>query len=50
MGKKFDRLAREVSREYQKRGFTKKHSDYIGRATAGKVARQVGKAPRRKRR
>lgn len=35
----FEKLEREVAGEYRARGFPRKRAEYIGRATAGKVAR-----------
>ena len=45
----FQRLARHVKREYLRRGFSPKRAAYIGRATAGRVARakRARKARRR---
>lgn len=39
MGKKFKKLERKIEREYEKRGYGKKKSEYIGRATAGMIYR-----------
>jgi DNA-binding transcriptional regulator YdaS (Cro superfamily) len=36
----FNKLKRSVSAEYRRKGYSAKRADYIGRATAGKVARQ----------
>jgi len=38
--KAFERLERAVEREYRRKGFSPERARYIGRATAGKVARQ----------
>lgn len=40
MGKKFDRLAEHVSREYEAKGIPKEEAEEWGRATAAKVARE----------
>lgn len=40
---RFERLQRKVTREYEKKGYPKARAYYIGRATAGKVARLKGK-------
>jgi len=43
-GKRFERLARHVARQYEKKGYSKKRAEYIGKATAGKVFwRKYGK-------
>lgn len=39
MGKAFKKLEHEIEREYEKKGFSKKRSEYIGKATAGKIYR-----------
>jgi len=36
----FNRLRGKVRRSYEARGYSRKRADYIGRATAGKVARE----------
>lgn len=38
--KAFNRLKNRVSAEYRKKGYSAKRAAYIGRATAGKVARE----------
>jgi hypothetical protein len=43
MGKKFDKLAKTVEKEYEKKGKSKKKSEEIGKAVAGKIAREKGK-------
>ena len=45
MGKKFDRLMHHVAREYEERGMGNERAEEIGRAVAGKVAREKGQAP-----
>ena len=40
MSKKFNRLEGKVEREYEKEGYSKSKSEYIGRATAAKVYRE----------
>lgn len=40
MSKKFNKLERKVEKEYEEEGYSKKQAQYIGRATAGKVARE----------
>ena len=40
MSKKFDKLEKEIEREYEKKGKSKKRSEYIAKATAGKIARK----------
>ncbi len=40
LGKKFDKLERNVEGEYEKKGFSKKGAEYIGMATAGKIWRE----------
>ena len=42
----FNRLAGKVTRSYERKGVPKKRAEYIGKATAGKVAREK-KANRR---
>lgn len=37
---KFNRLKNRVAAEYRRKGFSAKRAAYIGRATAGKVARE----------
>lgn len=39
----FNGLAARVTREYEKRGYSRQQATRIGRATAGKVAREKGK-------
>jgi len=47
MSKKgFERLDKRITKEYEKKGYPKRKAEYIGRATAGKVARE--KRARRK--
>lgn len=36
----FSRLANRVTREYEGKGYSRKRAQRIGRATAGKVARE----------
>jgi hypothetical protein len=36
----FNKLKNKVTRNYEKKGYSKKRAEYIGRATAGKVARE----------
>ena len=38
--KKFVKLERHVEHEYEKKGFGRKRAEYIGKAVAGKVARE----------
>ena len=38
--KKFNQLKGKIEREYEKEGYSKSRSEYIGRATAGKVYRE----------
>jgi hypothetical protein len=38
--KKFVKLERHVESEYRKKGYSKKKALYIGKAVAGKVARE----------
>ena len=40
MGKKFRKLDRTVTREYEKKGYGVKRAKYIGGAVAGKVFRE----------
>ncbi len=43
-GKRFKKLAGHVTKEYEKKGYSKKRAEYIGKATAGKVFwRKYGK-------
>jgi len=49
-GAAFDRLAEEVAREYEAKGYSREHALEIGRAVAGKIARKKCKAGRRRRR
>lgn len=44
----FDRLKNRITREYRREGYSKTRARYIGRATAGEVAR--AKHAKRKRR
>jgi len=37
MSKKFDKLARHIAREYEKKGYSKEEAEKIGQETAGKV-------------
>ena len=39
MGKKFNKLAKHIEREYEKKGYSVEESKYIGKATAGRIAR-----------
>ena len=39
MGKAFDKLAKHITKEYEKKGYTEKEAKYIGKATAGKIFR-----------
>lgn len=36
----FTRLKTRVAREYERKGYSRKRAQHIGRATAGKVARE----------
>lgn len=36
----FNKLSSHVAAEYRKKGYSKKKAAYIGKATAGKVARR----------
>ena len=36
-GKKFQKLSKKITKEYIKKGFSKKKAEYIGKATAGKI-------------
>ena len=47
-GAAFDRLAEEVAREYEAKGYSREHALEIGRAVAGKIARKKCKAGRRR--
>jgi hypothetical protein len=38
--KGFKKLDKKITREYEKKGYSKKKAQYIGRATAGEVARE----------
>jgi hypothetical protein len=38
--KKFVRLEKHVEHEYEKKGYGSKRAEYIGKAVAGKVARE----------
>ena len=40
MGKKFNKLDREIDREYRAKGFSKEEAAHIAAATAGKVYRE----------
>lgn len=40
MSKKFDKLANKVEQEYIRKGYSRKRSEEIGAATAGKVYRE----------
>ena len=45
----FSALAERVTREYERKGVSKKHAEEIGKETAGKVARLIkGKSRRRR--
>lgn len=37
MGKKFKHLEHIVEKEYEKKGYSQKRAEYIGKAVAGKV-------------
>lgn len=39
MGKKFDILEKNIEHEYEKKGKSHLEAEYIGKATAGKIAR-----------
>ena len=39
MGKKFNHLEHIVAKEYEKKGYSHKKAEYIGKAVAGKVFR-----------
>ena len=41
--KKFVKLEKHVEREYEKKGYSRKKAEYIGKAVAGKVAREKRK-------
>ena len=41
--KKFKKLERHVEREYEKKGYSPARADYIGKAVAGRVAREKRK-------
>ena len=41
--KKFVKLERHVEREYEEKGYGRKKAEYIGKAVAGKVAREKRK-------
>jgi hypothetical protein len=38
--KGFKKLDSSITKEYEKKGYSKRKAEYIGRATAGKVARE----------
>jgi hypothetical protein len=40
MGKAFNKLSKKVEKEYKKKGFSTKKAEYIGKATAAKIARK----------
>lgn len=40
MGKKFKKLEKRVEKEYRNKGYSLKESEYIGKATAGKIYRK----------
>lgn len=40
---KFGKLSGSITREYERKGFPKSRAEKIGRATAGKIAREKGK-------
>lgn len=42
MSKKFGKLSGSITREYERKGFSKAKASYIGHATAGKIARLKG--------
>ena len=39
MGKRFNKLEHHIAGEYEKKGFSHKESERIGKATAGKIYR-----------
>lgn len=42
MGKAFDKLSKQIEHQYEKKGVSHKEAKYIGKATAGKIAREKG--------
>ena len=42
MGKAFDKLAKHIEKEYEKKGFPHEKAKHIGDAVAGKIARIKG--------
>lgn len=40
MSKKFNKLARHITREYELKGYGHKDAEYIGKATAAKISRE----------
>ena len=40
---KFGKLSGSITREYERKGYSKAKASRIGKATAGKVAREKGK-------
>lgn len=40
MSRSFNKLEREIRKEYEKKGRSKKRAEYIARATAGKISRK----------
>jgi hypothetical protein len=40
MSKKFNKLEGKISKEYEKEGYSKAKSEYIGKATAGEIYRE----------
>lgn len=47
--KSFEKLENHVTEEYEKKGYSKKEAEYIGRATAGEVATEKHRKARLKR-
>ena len=41
--KKFVKLEKHVEHEYEKKGYGRKKAEYIGKAVAGKIAREKRK-------
>jgi hypothetical protein len=37
---KFGRLSSRITREYERKGYSRKRAKHIGRATAGRIARR----------
>lgn len=40
MGKKFDKLEHGIAHEYEKKGYSNKEAERIGKATAAKIYRE----------